>query len=225
MCLSQHCLLVVWWTMILSILYEHDVFPIIVFYHLILCSSSQWELCWHLKHLHKGRIYICWHVAAHAGLEFGSVGWIYRQRISLSVNIAFFTPLFSLDHRMGDRIRKRSKRGVIGVHALCIISYSEEDSAASGNESGQQCTEVNAGNANEGAALAGRYIWLKAQVMVNTAQWCYQQKHTKVKDAISKKRWVFVVFLARLKIKDLITDKRAESLMSRKRDSTLNVNF
>lgn len=60
---------------------------------------------------------------------------------------------------MRDSIGKRgSERRVIGEHALCIISYSEEDSAASGNESGQQCTEVNAVNANEGTAFAGRYI-------------------------------------------------------------------
>lgn len=60
---------------------------------------------------------------------------------------------------MRDSIEKRgSERRVIGEHALCIISYSEEDSAASGNESGQQCTEVNAVNANEGTAFAGRYI-------------------------------------------------------------------
>lgn len=93
-------------------------------------------------------------------LEVGSVNWICRERIP-----RFLLILHPLPHRSHwttgwrDRIGKRgSERGVIGVHALCIISYSEEDSAASGNERDQQCTEVNAVNANEGAAFAGRYI-------------------------------------------------------------------
>ncbi|KAK2882225.1 hypothetical protein Q8A73_022735 [Channa argus] len=34
----------------------------------------------------------------------------------------------------------------------------EEDSAVSGNEAGQRCTEVKAANANEGAAFAGRSL-------------------------------------------------------------------
>lgn len=60
-----------------------------------------------------------------------------------------------------DRIREKKKgseEGVIGVHALCIISYREEDGAASGNESGRWCSEVNAANANEDAAFAGGHI-------------------------------------------------------------------
>lgn len=153
-----------------------------MFYHSILRSSSQRELCWHKQHFHKGNLYICRYVAAHKGLWFSRLD---LQAMNLSLSVLILRPLPHYSHwttGWGDRIRKRrSERGVIGVHALCIISYSEEDSAASGNESGQQCTEVNAGNANEGAAFAGRYIWLKAQVMVNTAQWCYQQKHTESK--------------------------------------------
>lgn len=42
--------------------------------------------------------------------------------------------------------------GVIGEHALCIISHREEDGAASGSES----SEVKAANTDEGAALAAR---------------------------------------------------------------------
>lgn len=74
--------------------------------------------------------------------------------------------------------------GVIGVHALCIISYSEEDSTARGNESSQQCTEVSAANTNEEAAFARRNIWLKSHVVENTAQPCYQQKHIIWKEVI-----------------------------------------
>lgn len=54
--------------------------------------------------------------------------------------------------------KKRSEGGVIGVHALCIISYREEDGAASGNESPRWRGEVNAANANEDAAFAGGHI-------------------------------------------------------------------
>lgn len=53
--------------------------------------------------------------------------------------------------------------GVIGAHALCIISYSEEDSTASRNQSSQQCTEVSAEHTNEGATFARRNIWLKSR--------------------------------------------------------------
>lgn len=75
--------------------------------------------------------------------------------------------------------RKRgSEEGVIGAHALCIISYSEEDSAARGNELGRRCTEVKAANANEGAAFAGRYIRSRAHVTVNAAPRRNLQKHT-----------------------------------------------
>ena len=50
------------------------------------------------------------------------------------------------DGEMGSEEEKQKskqgewERGVIGAHALCIISYSEEDSALSGNESGQRRT-------------------------------------------------------------------------------------
>lgn len=56
------------------------------------------------------------------------------------------------------RKKQRSEEGVIRVHALCIISYREEDGAASGNESSRWCSEVNAANANEDAAFAGGHI-------------------------------------------------------------------
>ena len=137
--------------------------------------------------LFKGNLFIWWYATARTVKGLGSVqsAGLYRGRISLFLLI--WRPYSHYSHwttGWRDRIGKRgSERGVIGVHALCIISYSEEDSAASGNESGRRCTEVNAGNANEGAAFAGRYIWLKAQVMVNTAQWCYQQKKKKKKQS------------------------------------------
>lgn len=119
-----------------------------------------------------------------------------------------------------DRIGKRgSERGVIGVHALCIISYSEEDSAASGNESGRRCTEVNAVNANEGAAFAGRYIWLKGtshgehSAVVLSAK--KKKKHKKTTQSKGRHVEFSGIFLARLKIKDVISDKEAESLTRR----------
>lgn len=154
-------------------------------------------------------IYICWYAAAHIGRlsRLDSQG-----RKLFSGQYCNLYHIILIGPQDGEiRIGKRgSERGVIGVHALCIISYSEEDSAASGNESGQQCAEVYAANANEGAAFAGRYIWLKARVMVNTAQRCYQRKS---KGRRVEKRWVFEGFVVWLKIKDLIGDKRAESLM------------
>lgn len=117
--------------------------------------------------------------------------WVQFCRLDLlgincSLSLLISCPLPHYSHRTirwGDRRRKKkgSEEGVIGVHALCIISYSEEDNAVSGNESSRQCTGVNTVNANEGAAFAGRYIWLKVLVMVNTAQWCYQPKHTESK--------------------------------------------
>lgn len=70
------------------------------------------------------------------------------------VNNASFTPLLSSDRWMGRQI----EGGVIGAHALCIISKSAGGNAAGGSVSGRQCTEVNAQNANQGNAIAGRYI-------------------------------------------------------------------
>lgn len=83
--------------------------------------------------------------------DLRSGGWICREKLSISVIIAGFNSLFS----RADRIREE---GVIGLHALCIISYREEDGATSGNESGRWCSEVNAANANEDAAFAGGHI-------------------------------------------------------------------
>lgn len=79
----------------------------------------------------------------------------------------------------------------------------------SGSVSGQQCTEVNTVNANEGAAFAGRYIWLKAQVMVNTAQRCYQRKHTQSNGCQKEMSFVSYFWLQRRwKIRLLIKDLR-----------------
>lgn len=184
---------------------------------ILLCSFSQSKLCWYKQHLHKGDLYIFWYIDTHIGLEVGSVGWIRRERIFLFLLI--LRPLPHYSHwttGWGDRKGKRgSERGIIEVHALCIISYSEEDSAASGNESGQQCNEVNAVNANEGAEFAGRSIWLKSPVMANTAQWCYQQKHTESKGRRIEER---VLGYFWLKIKDLIADNRATDVEEERED-------
>lgn len=52
--------------------------------------------------------------------DLSSGGWICREKLSIAVIIAGFNSLFS----RADRIREE---GVIGLHALCIISYREED--------------------------------------------------------------------------------------------------
>lgn len=46
--------------------------------------------------------------------------------------------------------KERKREGIIIVHALCIVSHSEKDGAASGKES-----EVNTANANELCLLEG----------------------------------------------------------------------
>lgn len=55
-----------------------------------------------------------------------------------------------------------SEEGVIGVHALCIISYSAGAGATSRNESGQRCTGANAANANERAEFRWRLHLIKS---------------------------------------------------------------
>lgn len=134
---------------------------------------------------------------------------VFTQEVGFAKKISPFLLLLrdlTLYSGWADRIRKKRREDrVIGVHALCIISYREEDGAASGNESGWWCSEVNATNPNEDAAFAVGHIWLKAShgehgTVVLSA------KTQQVEEPEPTRDEFLGLFLARLEIKDLMAD-------------------
>lgn len=178
------------------------------------CISSPSQV-YHRANICMKLICTCWWTAAHIGLRVSSISLICEET-------GYYCSLY-LFIQDGE-VEKEEKEGARWESLECMhyVSYPtvKKTSTMSGNGSGQRCTEVNAANANEGSAFAGGYIWLKAQVMANTAQWCYQRKHTESKRRPCWREMSFWgLFLAQLEIKDLITDilfkKRAKSLMQR----------